>query len=156
VFFHLTEKQIKKEARAIIHDNPEEINLVVLRFTDTEALSKLTWKHPREFLFEGVMYDIMEQGQEGNTVWFKCYRDHKETRFDVEKKKLIANALGKDPFQKQQNEKIKNFFSNLFYQKTSNGNLLFSTPSLMHYALDIKHYALICIIPPSPPPKLVS
>jgi hypothetical protein len=89
-------------------------------------------------------------------VTYLCYRDNKETRLGVERKKLIARALGHDPFHKQQNERIKNFFSISYLKHALGWNSPTLTPAIIHYALNIKHYALIFIVPPTPPPKIVS
>jgi hypothetical protein len=129
--------------------------LVDLTFSAEEIEKKLKWKRSREFLLEGQMYDIVRQAQHGDSITYTCYRDHKETRLNIEKKKLIARALGQDPVRKQQNEKIINFFSNLFLKETQIWNNIFSAPSLAHYASNIKHYALVIIPPPSPPPECV-
>jgi hypothetical protein len=153
IFFHLKEIQIKKDVNTFIHNNIEEKDIITLRFSAEEIRTKLTWKHSREFVFDGHMYDIVDQGREGNSYWYRCYRDHKETRLYKEKEKLIARALGNDPFQKKQNEKIRNLFKTVFQLDDFSRNDVIFNPSIIHYSLFVIHYSLIPPSPPTPPPK---
>jgi hypothetical protein len=152
-FFHLKEKQIKREVNAFIHNNIEEDDLIVLRFSEEETRTKLSWKHSCEFIFAGQMYDIIEQGRDGNTFWYKCYRDHKETRLNLEKKNLMARALGQDPFRKNQTENIKDYFKIVFGHNVNSWKPILPDYSSFHYSLFIIHYSLSLPSPPSPPPK---
>ena len=153
LFFHFKEIQIKREINVFIHNKIEEKDIITLKFTDKEISTKLKWEHSHEFIFEGHMYDIVDQGADGNITWYKCYRDNKETRLYKEKQKLIARALGNDPFQKKQTERIKQIFKTVFQNEVHTCKIIPVSQSITHYALNIKHYALVFIIPPTPPPK---
>ena len=143
------------EISAMINKGLNEKDLIILKFTDKETKTKLNWKHSREFEFDGHMYDIVEQGREGNSFWYKCYRDHKETRLYKEKEKLIAKALGNDPFQKKQNEKIRNFFKTVFQLDDFIKKDVIFNPSIIHYSLFTIHYSLFLPSPPTPPPEIL-
>ncbi len=153
LFFHFKEIQIKKEVNIFIKNKIEEKDIITLRFSDEEIKTRLKWKHSREFIFDGHMYDIVDQGVDGNITWFRCYRDHKETRLYKEKEKLITRALGNDPFQKKQTERIKQLFKTVFRNESFSWNINLPNPSVIHYSLFTIHYSLIFISPPSPPPK---
>ncbi|MCU0370451.1 MAG: hypothetical protein MUC31_03460 [Bacteroidales bacterium] len=155
LFFDYRAKTIKKEVSALILQGIREELLVNMTFSLTDADKQLNWKHAREFEYDGRMYDIVRSAAKGDSITYTCFRDHKETRLYQQKQKSIAKALGHDPLQKKQNERLRNFFSNFFVQQNQAANHILSFLSLSHYALNIKHYALVYIIPPSPPPKIV-
>jgi hypothetical protein len=153
LFYHFKEIQIKEKVNLLIKNNIEEKDIITLRFSDEEIKTRLKWKHSREFIFEGQMYDIVDQGVEGNITWYRCYRDHKETRLYKEKEKLIARALGNDPFQKKQTERIKQLFKTVFQNESFSWNINLPNPSVIHYSLFTIHYSLFLSSPPTPPPK---
>lgn len=150
--FHLYRYQIRKEVTEIIIRGMKE-EWVDLAFSSSEINTKLKWKHSLEFEFEGHMYDIVEQRIEGDTVIYTCYKDDKETRLNQELDKTVARALGQDPVQKNRNERIANFFKNLYQPAYFNFDL---NPECRQHAtstIDNRQLAIIWISPPSPPPK---
>lgn len=155
LFFSIRAKTIKKEISSIILKGISEDQLVNLTFSLTDADKQLNWKHSREFEYNGHMYDIVRSAVKGDSITYTCFRDHKETRLYQEKQKSIAKALGHDPLQKKQNERLRIFFSNVFLQENQSRKHVLSFNAITHYSLNIKHYALVFIPPPSPPPKNV-
>ena len=153
LLYNYEKKKIRKEVNNIILKEPDAKGLVVLFFTAEEILTKLNWKHAREFEYNGQMYDIVDQKTEGDFIAFTCYKDHKETRLNREKEKLIAKALGQDPVQKKQTERLKNFLKSVFQHEISAWKPFLSQSFNINYALNIKHYSLFLESPPSPPPK---
>jgi hypothetical protein len=153
LFFHFKKGRIKNEIIVKIEAGLQEKDLIILGFTKEEIETRLDWKHSREFEFNGRMYDIVRQSQAGDSVFYTCYQDHKETRLNAEKEKLIARALGQDPFQKKQTERIKNFFNTVFSQDAFSWKPCLIQPSTFHYSLLVFHYSLFAQAPPYPPPK---
>ena len=135
LFFHFKEIQIKKEVNEFIQNKIEEKDIITLRFSDKEIKTRLVWKHSREFIFEGNMYDIVDQGVDGNMTWYRCYRDHKETRLYKEKEKRIARAIGNDPAQKKQSERTKQIFKTSFQIKPFAWNINFPQPSIILFSI---------------------
>lgn len=155
IFLHLKKKQIREEVNKIILKDLEEKDLIILKFTEEEALVNLKWKHAGEFEYRGHMYDIVYKSRDGEYIIYNCYKDHKETRLNREKDKLIAKSLNQDPFQKKQNERIKNYLTTLFQPEISKWNINPLEPSIIHYSLNITHYSLFSDPPPSPPPESI-
>lgn len=152
-YFCFEKNQIKNEVARFIESGAINSDLINLTFSQSDASTLLKWEHPREFRFEGQMYDVVNMTFTGDSVTYLCYRDHKETRLGIERRKLIARALGHDPFHKQQNERIKNFFSISYLQHILKWKSPILSPAIIHFALNIKSYALIFIVPPTPPPE---
>ena len=153
IFLGYKKNKIKSEVNELILKEKAKKDLVVLKFTHEESKTRLTWKHAREFEYNGQMYDIVDQKTEGDFIAYTCYKDHKETRLNREKEKLIAKALGQDPVQKKQTERLKNFLKSVFQHEISAWKPFISQSCNIHYAPNIKHYSLFLESPPSPPPK---
>lgn len=153
LFFHFKEIQIKKEVNEFIQNKIEEKDIITLRFSDKEIKTRLVWKHSREFIFEGNMYDIVDQGVDGNMTWYRCYRDHKETRLFNEKEKRIARAIGNDPAQKKQSERIKQILKTAFQNKSINWNILLPPPSIILFSIFHFPFSIFPPSPPVPPPE---
>ncbi|MBP6870478.1 MAG: hypothetical protein KBC43_00595 [Bacteroidales bacterium] len=153
LFFHFKEIQIKKEVNEFIQNKIEEKDIITLRFSDKEIKTRLVWKHSREFIFEGNMYDIVDQGVDGNITWYRCYRDHKETRLFNEKEKRIARAIGNDPAQKKQSERIKQILKTAFQNKSINWNILLPPPSIILFSIFHFPFSIFPPSPPVPPPE---
>ena len=150
--FHLYRYQIRKEVTEIIIRGMKE-EWVDLAFLSSEINTKLKWKHSREFEFEGQMYDIVEQRIEGDTVIYTCYKDDKETRLNQQLDKSVARALGQDPVQKNRNERIANFFKNLYQPASVIWCPELFSNSTFNFELCPMNYLSFYISPPSPPPK---
>ncbi len=84
-----TRKEVKKQIKAGLF--PEELTLLV--FSKTEAKGLLHWEHDKEFEFNGQMYDVVERGQSGDSVWFLSYWDHHETKIKKSLKDLISSNV---------------------------------------------------------------
>ena len=153
LFFHFKEIQIKKEVNVFIQNKIEEKDIITLRFSDKEIKTRLVWKHSREFIFEGNMYDIVDQGVDGNITWYRCYRDHKETRLIKKKEKLVARAIGNDPAQKKQSERVKQIFKTSFQIKPFAWNINLPQPSIILFSIFHFPFSIFPPSPPVPPPE---
>jgi hypothetical protein len=153
LFFQFTKNKIKQEVDCLLKSNSENIVLIELAFSLEQAQNELIWEHSREFEFNGQMYDIVSQRRLGDSVYYTCYPDHKETRLNTEKDKLISRAMDNDPFQKQQKQRIINFFKTVFQKNEFTWSPVIEAPSIIHYSLFTIHHSLYLPSPPSPPPK---
>jgi hypothetical protein len=128
-------------------------DIVLLKFTREESATRLTWKHSREFEYNGQMYDIVDQSLSGDSIFYTCYKDQKETRLNDKKERLIAKALGQDPVQKNQAERIKNLFNTVFSRDVFAWQPYLPQPSIFNFSFLIFNFSLFTQAPPSPPPK---
>ena len=152
-YFQLEKKKIRTEVDRKLSAGVDKTKLVQFRFSVSDSKTKLTWKHSREFVYQGQMYDIVEQKQDGEYILFTCYRDNKETRLEKNKEKIIAEAIGQDPARKNQSEKLTDFFKTVFSQDLFTWNPNFLQPTVFHFSLFTIHYSLFTRAPLAPPPK---
>ncbi len=132
----------------------DKAEMVLLKFTKEESETKLNWKHADEFEYRGQMYDIVEKRQEGDTIWYSCFNDIKETRLNNDMARLVNRTLGHDPYQKSQTDKITDFFKTVYKQDAFIWKPYASLYSVFHFSFLIFNYSSLSFSPPSPPPKL--
>jgi hypothetical protein len=154
IFLQYNRIEIRKEIAAKIYSGPDKKDLVLLKFTIEESETKLNWKHAGEFEYRGQMYDIVEKRQKGDSIWYSCYNDIKETRLNNELARLVNRTLGHDPYQKSQTDKLTDFFKTLFQQDAFIWKPYASLYSNFNFLFFIFYYSSLSFSPPSPPPKL--
>jgi hypothetical protein len=112
-FLHYHKKQVKREVKRRLIAGIDKAELVLLKFTEKEAQTKVEWEHAKEFRYNHEMYDIIESQHKGDTIYYLCWWDNEETRLSKQLQDLLAFALGKDPVQQQNQERLANFFKSL-------------------------------------------
>lgn len=154
IFLKHNKNKIRKEIAGMILTGLDKKDLILLKFTKEETETELNWKHAGEFEYNGQMYDIVEKHQAGDTTWYYCYKDNKETRLNSEQDRLVARAMGQDPVQKSQTEKIMNFFKTFYRPDVFNWKPFTSLTSIFHFSFFIFNYSSLSLSPPAPPPKI--
>ena len=72
-------REAKAQMKATLRRQADHPDLTLFRF-DATQLSQLTWEEEgKEFVYEGVMYDLVSQSTEGGNTVIHCIADHKET-----------------------------------------------------------------------------
>jgi len=134
-------------------NNTDERLLLVLSFTREESLTMLRWKHSREFVYNGHMYDIVEQREDGNYIHYTCYKDHKETQLESKKAELIAMAMGQDPARENQSKKLTNFLKTVFSQDSFYWTPISPESSTIQFSAFNFIFSTFTPNPLHPPPK---
>jgi hypothetical protein len=80
----LFQSEIHREVAEIIGAGIDRDDLKILKFKITEVNSqsqacKVSWYDEKEFSFDGLMYDIVEQELLNDSVFFYCYADDEES-----------------------------------------------------------------------------
>ena len=127
---------------------------VLWKFTDDEAAKELSWEHSSEFKYKGEMYDIICQERIGDTTWYWCHWDRKETKIRKDMQDVLSYALGHSPQQKKNNERIGDFFKTLFLHhsprlRTQEIKGIYA----MHPERNALHVLTYAPSPPFPPPE---
>jgi len=87
---------VKQEVKGMMMEGIEEGVLVWLKFTPEQSETLLMWKHPREFEYRGMMYDVFESKIIGDTVYYRCRPDHEESALNHQLAALADPALPVD------------------------------------------------------------
>ncbi|PQJ78994.1 hypothetical protein [Polaribacter porphyrae] len=127
--------------------------LVLLKFSEEEAMKELKWKHSKEFEYKGEMYDIVKTEKIGNIIHYWCWWDHEETRLNRELTELVTNLFNDSPQKAQKENQLISFYNSLYYNDINSSSL---STRFVKYAL-IFHYSesylSIILKPTLPPPK---
>jgi hypothetical protein len=145
---------VKKEVNRQILAGIDEEDLVLLKFSKSEVRTKLRWEHPKEFEYNRRMYDVVETMTLGDTVYYWCWFDHKETELNRRLEELAAQAMGKKNKIRKKAERFFSFFKSLYCNISFSWNGAIPELLSRQFCLFSEFYASVAIQPPTPPPQL--
>lgn len=117
-YFHFQKKGIRKEIKRKLIAGLDPSELVLLKLTHEDQIKYLRWEHPGEFEYQQNMYDVVNSEVRGDTTWFWCWQDHRETRINRLLDELVASALGKESPQNETQQHLVNFYKSIYFQNT--------------------------------------
>jgi len=127
---------------------------VLLVFTKRESMEKLRWEHPGEFEYQGRMYDILETEERGDTLFYRCFLDQRETSLNQQIRKVIAKFIG-NPVKNNENQKrLGNFFHLGFLPAFSSWKVDHGNRDHAYAPHALNLYLSRSLKPPVPPPRV--
>jgi hypothetical protein len=115
---HETRRQIKQQIKAGV----PETELVLLKIPkDLEEKNNAAFQriHEREFRYDGNMYDILRQKAHGDTTWYYCIADEKETQLFANLDEMVKQDMAGNPQHRRQADDLLRLLSVLYFnQKT--------------------------------------
>lgn len=130
--------------------------IVFLKFSNQETETKLRWKHPKEFEYDGQMYDVISKEIIGDSIIYKCWWDHEETKLNKRLKKLVASAFNRKDANRKTQKQLQIYLTSFFctklldWQPLLTNNLKLSCQNKL-YIIAVNSLG---ISPPTPPPKV--
>ena len=152
-WFQLQKYQVRKEVQNTILPHAQKEDLILLKFTQTESERDLRWEHAREFEYNEQMYDIVETHVQGDSIFYLCWADHKETAVNTQMKNLIRDAAGQDQPNQENQKRLTDFFKTLIHDKGSEAFIVSRLRTLKPYFFYALHVLQFNIPPPTPPPE---
>jgi len=154
VWLQYKKSLVRREVEKHIVAGMEDDDMVMLRFSREEARMKLRWEHHREFEYNRQMYDVVERTTVGDTIYFRCLWDKKETRLKRRMEELALRVVGKGPKIGEKSPPLISFDKSLYC-----GVPLFKFSSMLEFREKIPEksaafYFSISGQPPTPPPRL--
>ena len=156
--FKIQQYQIRKEIKQQIKAGVPEDELVLLKIPlslESSAHNDQFQRiHDREFRYQGEMYDIVRQEQHGDTTWYYCLWDEKESELFAQLDEQVAQQMNQNPAQKKQHEQLDRLLHALYL--TDSKYYLFSkfinnNHNKSYYTFVLKNWSES---PPTPPPIL--
>ncbi|TNE29116.1 MAG: hypothetical protein EP346_07225 [Bacteroidetes bacterium] len=156
-YLYLKSRQrvVKREVKRMMLAGMDESELVHLSFSKREA-EDLKWEHATEFEWNQTMYDVVRSSNQGDSVYYVCYRDEAESKLKRQLATLLIDIHKKDPTQQDQLVLIKDFYSSLY---KDNFTVQFTQPlslSSTHNTAYAMHLSSGHINICSPPPLFVA
>lgn len=139
--------EAKEAAISAIESNTESFVCITVK-TDNLTLG---WNRSKEFLHNGIMYDVVSSKVNNDSIVFVCFQDINESWIKREVEKCISNFSGKSGQKKKHNgkyaaKKLIQIFDigleDLFFLKQYKFNIDYSF-----------HYQLIIMNAPFVPPE---
>lgn len=117
LIFKTQQYQIRQEIKHRIRTGLPDTALVLLKIPQAwedgpqQVFQRI---HEREFRFQGKMYDIVRREMHGDTTWYYCVSDEKETELFANLEEMINHECRQNPQRKQQLEKLQQLINLVF------------------------------------------
>lgn len=147
--------QVRKEVKSQLTRSIDKKFLVHLKFTKQFAKTELNWEHSKEFGYKGEMYDVIETLIVGDTINYWCWWDNEETNLNKKLNNLVAQALGNNHQNKENEKQLTNFFKTLFHENTPAINIFSVFLNKTKIPPSCSFYRSRCSSPSVPPPQIV-
>ena len=118
-WLHMQKKIVKKAVKHHIIEGLDKNELQLVKLTKTEILQKVKWEHSKEFEYKGEMYDIVSQDIVGDTTYFWCWWDKKETALNKKLFSLLQIFIHNSPERNQKTKVLLSFYKSLYCNNLS-------------------------------------
>jgi hypothetical protein len=151
---HVEIRKVRKEVKAMLITNTDRSEFVLLSFARADANRDLRWKHSKEFEYRGEMYDIVDQAATKDSVYYRCWWDHEETKLHKQLDQLMADLLMRDPAQQSRQHHFFDFFKSLYCETQATIHPTIFSPGALSFPDKTHHIYAPDVKPPCPPPWL--
>lgn len=111
----LEKYMLKKEIKESVLVGIDKTDLVFLKFSIDEAEHELDWEHSKEFEYNGEMYDIIDEFEKDDSVYFWCWWDFEETKLNKQLDELVRQANDFNDHNRARSEKLQNLISSFYF-----------------------------------------
>ena len=117
VIFKVQQQQIRREIKSRIKAGVSEDELVLLKFPtywrEVETF-QCQFIKDHEFRYNGTMYDIVRQVTRGDSTWYYCLTDEKETFLFAQLDELVKRDMNNNTERNQQRENLLRLLHTFF------------------------------------------
>lgn len=155
--FHFWESQVKKEVKRMIRAGMSNEDLELIKMPKAWLAApppNIEWKHSKEFVLDGVYYDIVRSEEKEGDFFYYCYKDTKETALSIGLERHTKEFIAENPTKKDTKEAISTFFSKQYWHAMEKQLLLLNTTVIKWVTVDIIA-PRIYLSNTTPPPELV-
>ncbi len=153
-WFYYQKEQVRKEVKQQILAGIPQEELTLLKFNPTDLYTKVRWKEENEIEFNHQMYDVVASKKDGDTTYYWCWRDNNETKINRYLNDLVANTMGHNPQNRNNQKRLTQFFKSLYFSKIIDSKYL-ETRKIKKYSPNTFEYLSTSFPPPVPPPKFI-
>ncbi|GJM36310.1 MAG: hypothetical protein DHS20C18_53110 [Saprospiraceae bacterium] len=152
VWLQYQKETIRHEVKKQLLAGMDKEELVLLKFSKKDS-RQLEWEHDREFGYQGQMYDIVSQEAIGDTMHYWCWWDEAESKIKREINQLVARALQQNPQNKQQQERLIDFYKNLYHADLASWQISIKMELIARPNTADRYYFTYLSPPLLPPPE---
>ncbi len=148
--FEIQKLEIRREIKQRIKAGVLETELVLVKISAGQVPPALQRIRADEFRIAGNMYDIVWQESHGDTVWYYCLADEKETQLFANLEELVKREMSQNGRQQQRRERLLSLFTLLFFCPKEEA---VAVPVVAAMAWSTHRFGLqVWIAPPPTPP----
>jgi len=148
--FKLQQHEIRQEIKQQIKAGVPEGELVLFKLANG---ARVTWSIPeREFRSNGAMYDVARKEIHGDTTWYYCLSDEKETQLFAHLDEAVQRDMNQNPARQQQLERVLQSLGSLYFNHHQDFLFLDSAEEIKFPANGFSLKIWIAP-PPTPPPE---
>jgi hypothetical protein len=147
---------LKREIKWKLIAEIDQEELVLLKFSKEETETKLRWEHAKEFEYNDQMYDIVSSEIKGDSIYYRCWWDYKETNLNKKLKKLVASAFDQNEDNQKAQKNLHTYLWSFFCADPFDWQTkLPQKPEVVYQdTMYANIFNSIRITPPTPPPRV--
>ncbi len=151
--FKILQHEIRWEIKQQIKARVPEAELVLFKICEGKPHPAFQRVEEHEFRYGGKMYDIVRQEAHGDTTWYYCLADEKETLLFANLDKLVKQDMAGNPQHRKQVDELLRILSVLYCgQKTESFSIFpYEQKAATFFFFKLKTWDF----PPSTPPPEV-
>ncbi len=152
--FKLQQQEIRQAIKQQIKAGVPEDELVLFKIPKALSQTRAFWSIPeREFRSNGVMYDVVRQEARGDTTWYYCLSDEKETQLFAHLDEAVKRDVNQSPARQQKLERLLQLFGPL-YCSHQQGFLFLVSVQEINLVTESFGLKIWIDSPPTPPPEV--
>ncbi len=150
---HFQVYRIKKDVKKQIKNSIPQDQLTSISYTLSE-IDKINWvEKDKEFIFEGVMYDVVKVKMTDSIITFFCIADFKETELFAKLDSYVNKYIASNPKQQKKSSLVFSKFQLIFLlQKQIISKPDIAKDNKLNPLFKIQNYLAFLSVE-SPPPK---
>lgn len=150
--FEIQKHEIRQEIKHRIKAGIPETELVLFKILEGKPHPAFQRVDEREFRYGHKMYDLVRQESHGDTTWYHCLADEKETQLFADLGELVRRNMNQPREWQQRIERISNLFSLFFFSLHDEVSLADAIEEIApsRYCFALKTWI---DSPPTPPPE---
>lgn len=152
IVFEIQKYEIRQEIKHQIKAGVPDTELVLLKIVEGKFHPTFQRVEEHEFRYDGKMYDVVRQESHGDTTWYYCLADEKETQLFANLEELVKHGMSQNSERQQRIIRLLNLFGQLFF---SPHDRVSSVDAIEDMAWSNCYFGLKLWIepPPTPPPE---
>ncbi len=151
--FKIQQHQIRREMKQRIKAGVPEAELVLFKFLAGNPDLAVQRVEEHEFRYQGKMYDLVREASHGDTTWYHCISDAKETQLFANLEDLVKKELAGNPQHRKQIDELLRLSGALYCCHKTEDFFLF--PNEQNVAPFMASSLKTWYLPPSTPPPEV-
>lgn len=151
--FKILQQKIRQDVKQQIRAGAPEAELILFKIFKGKPRPAFQQLEEQELRYNEKMFDIVRQENHGDTTWYYCLADDKETQLFADLDELVKRDMSCNPEQRQRLERLLTLFVLLFFCPHSEDSIADAVEEMLsnNYCFSLKSWI---DMPLTPPPEV--